>query len=161
MSMIPQRIAKAWSEFFAPRRSTAPQGPLRVLNLTRDTILATRLEAAHSSATRRKGLLGRDSLLSGEGLWIAPCESVHTFFMRFAIDLVYLDRKQQVKKVKNEVAPWRMSACWSAHSVLELPVGTIVATRTERGDSLEFAPATTPATTPAATPATVGAESRV
>jgi uncharacterized membrane protein (UPF0127 family) len=63
--------------------------------------------------------------------------------MRFAIDLIYLDRKQQVRKVINAVGPWRMSACWSAHSVLELPAGTIVATRTERGDSLEFAPAAT------------------
>jgi uncharacterized membrane protein (UPF0127 family) len=116
---------------------------LQVLNLTRGTILATRLEAARTSATRRKGLLGRDGLLSGEGLWIAPCESVHTFFMRFAIDLVYLDRKRQVKKVRSEVGPWKLSACWSAHSILELPAGTIVATGTERGDSLEFAPATT------------------
>ncbi len=143
MGMIPQRLAKAVGQFFPPYAPAAPQGPLQVLNLTRDTILATRLEAARSSATRRKGLLGRDSLSSGEGLWIAPCESVHTFFMRFAIDLVYLDRKQRVKKVRNAVGPWRMSACWSAHSVLELPAGTIVATRTERGDSLEFAPATT------------------
>jgi uncharacterized membrane protein (UPF0127 family) len=143
MWMIPQRIAKAVGQFFAPHPSPAPPGPLQVLNLTRDTILATRLDAARTSATRRKGLLGRDSLLYGEGLWIAPCESVHTFFMRFAIDLVYLDRKQQVRKVRSEVGPWRMSACWSAHSVLELPAGTIVATRTERGDSLEFAPATT------------------
>jgi hypothetical protein len=143
MWMFPQRFAKAVGQFFAPHSSPAPQGPLQVLNLTRDTILATRLEAARTSATRRKGLLGRDSFLPGEGLWIAPCESVHTFFMRFAIDLVYLDRKQQVRKVRSEVGPWRMSACWSAHSVLELPAGTIVATRTERGDSLEFAPATT------------------
>jgi uncharacterized membrane protein (UPF0127 family) len=136
-------LAKAVGQFFAPRPSAAPQGPLQVLNMTRGTILATRLEAARTSATRRKGLLGRDSLLSGEGLWIAPCESVHTFFMRFAIDLVYLDRKQQVRKVRSEVGPWKMSACWSAHSVLELPAGTIVSTRTERGDSVEFAPATT------------------
>jgi len=142
MWMIPQKIAKAVGQFFAPHPSAAPQGPLQVLNLTRDTILATRLEAARTSATRRKGLLGRDSLLSGEGLWIAPCESVHTFFMRFAIDLVYLDRNQKIRKVRSEVGPWRMSACWSAHSVLELPAGTIVATRTECGDSLEFAPAT-------------------
>jgi hypothetical protein len=142
MWMIPRRIAKAVGQFFAPHPSTAPQGPLQVLNLTRGTILATRLEAARTSATRRKGLLGRDSLLSGEGLWITPCESVHTFFMRFAIDLVYLDRKQRVRKVRSEVGPWKLSACWSAHSILELPAGTIVATRTERGDSLEFAPPT-------------------
>jgi hypothetical protein len=140
-----QRIAKALVQFFAPRPAAVPQGPLRVLNVTRGTILATRLEAAHSSATRRRGLLGREGLLSGEGLWIAPCESVHTFFMRFAIDLVYLDRNHQARKVRSGVGPWRMSACLSAHSVLELPAGTIVATQTERGDSVEFAPATTEA----------------
>jgi hypothetical protein len=146
------KMAEAVRKWFASRPA-APDGLQKVLNATRGTVLATQLTKAHTGATRRKGLLGRDSLLSGEGLWIAPCESVHTFFMRFAIDLVYLDRQQQVRKVKSEVGPWRMSACWSAHSVLELPAGTIVATRTERGDSLEFAPA--------ATPATVGAESGV
>ena len=137
-----QRIVKALREFFAPQPAAAPPGPLRVLNVTHGTVLAIRLEAAHTGPTRRKGLLGREGLLPGEGLWIAPCESVHTFFMRFPIDLVYLDRKHQVRKVRSGVGPWRMSACWSAHSVLELAAGTVAATRTERGDSVEFAPAT-------------------
>jgi hypothetical protein len=136
-----RRIAKTVGQFFAPHPAAAPQGPLRVLNATRGTILATRLEAAHSSATRRKGLLGRDCLLSGEGLWIVPCESVHTFFMRFPIDLVYLDRKNQVRKVRSNVGPWRMSACFSAHSILELPAGTVRETRTERWDTVEIGPA--------------------
>ena len=91
--------------------------------------------------TRRKGLLGRECLLPGEGLWIAPCESVHTFFMRFPIDLVYLDRKLQVRKVRHGVGAWRISACFSAHSVLELPAGTAQASRTERGDSVAIGPA--------------------
>ena len=71
-------------------------------------------------------------------MWISPCESVHTFFMRFAIDLVYLDRQQRVKKVRSNVGPWRLSACFSAHSVLELPVGTITASQTESGDTVEI-----------------------
>lgn len=140
-----QRIVKALREFFAPRPAAALQGPLRVLNVTRGTVLATRLEAAHTGPTRRKGLLGREGLLPGEGLWIVPCESVHTFFMRFPIDLVYLDRNNRIRKVRSGVGPWRMSACWSAHSVLELAAGTAAATRTERGDSVEFAPATSEA----------------
>ena len=135
-------MAKSVREWMTPRPA-APESPQKVLNVARGTVLATQLTKAHTGATRRKGLLGRESLLPGEGLWIAPCESVHTFFMRFAIDLVYLDRKQRVRKVRSAVGPWRMSACWSAHSVLELPAGTIAATRTERGDALEFAPATT------------------
>jgi uncharacterized membrane protein (UPF0127 family) len=104
-------------------------------------VLANRLEVAGSGATRTKGLLGRDGLNAGGGLWIVPCESVHTFFMRFAIDLVYLDRKNKVKKVRSAVGPWRVSACLTAHSVLELPAGTVRDTLTKAGDTLEFTPA--------------------
>jgi uncharacterized protein len=113
---------------------------LQVTNCTRGTVLATVLEVADSAPKRTRGLLGRDGLGSGEGLWIIPCESVHTFFMRFAIDLVYLDRKNKVKKVRSAVGPWRISACLWAHSVLELPAGTIRSTRTEPDDVLEFHP---------------------
>jgi len=115
--------------------------PTQARNLTRGTVLAARLENAHTAAARNRGLLGRDSLPPGEGLWIAPCESVHTFFMRFSIDLIYLDRKLRVKKVRHSVPPWRVSACLTAHSVLELPAGTAAATRTQRGDQVEIAPA--------------------
>jgi uncharacterized membrane protein (UPF0127 family) len=108
-----------------------------VRNLTRQTELASNLEIADTAAKRNKGLLGRRSLPKGEGLWIVPCESVHTFGMQFPIDLVYLDRKHRVKKVRSAVRPWRISACLSAHSILELPSGTIVATQTEKGDLLE------------------------
>ena len=113
---------------------------LKVLNLTRRTILATSVEVADHSAARRKGLLGRGSLSAGEGLWILPCESVHTFGMRFPIDLVYLDRNKTVKKVRSAVPPWRLSACLSAHSVIELASGTIRSTETCPGDKLEFSP---------------------
>lgn len=109
-----------------------------VRNLNRDTTLADKLEVAASGPRRSKGLLGRKGLGPGEGLWIIPCEAVHTFFMRFPIDLVYLDRKYSVKKVCAGVLPWRISGCLSAHSVLELPAGTIQKTNTERGDVLEI-----------------------
>lgn len=121
----------------APARSTK----LQVRNLTRETVLATELEVAGSGGTRRKGLLGRDGLAPGEGLWIVPCESVHTFFMRFPIDLVYLDRQHRVRKVRHAVGAWRLSACLSAHSILELPAGTALASKTQRGDTLELTPA--------------------
>ena len=114
---------------------------LRVTNVTRGTVLATALEVADSGPKRNKGLLGRTGLDAGEGLWIIPCESVHTFFMKFPIDLVYLDRKHRIKKVCDSVPAWRLSVCLSAHSILELPAGTIRNTRTERGDTLEFEPA--------------------
>ena len=111
---------------------------IRVLNQTRNTILATAADVADTSAKRRTGLLKKDKLVPGEGLWIAPCESVHTFFMKFAIDLVYLDKKKRVCKVRHSVPPWRLSACFTAHSVLEVPAGTIAQTGTRPGDQLTF-----------------------
>lgn len=71
-------------------------------------------------------------------MWIVPCEAVHTFFMKFAIDLIYLDKKLRVKKVRSRVKAWRVSACLSAHSILELPVGTVQETQTSLGDLLEI-----------------------
>ena len=118
----------------------APDARLLVTNLTRGSFLATRLEVADSGPKRNKGLLGRKGLAAGEGLWIIPCESVHTFFMQFPIDLVYLDRKHVIKKVREGVPPWRISVCFSAHSILELPSGTIRSTKTRAGDTLEFSP---------------------
>jgi len=117
-----------------------PEDLLRVTNLTRKTVLATCLEKADTGAKRSKGLLGRKSLPPGGGLWIVPCESVHTFWMQFPIDLVYIDRGKRVKKVRSKVPAWRLSACLSAHSILELPAGTIRCTLTQVGDILEFSP---------------------
>src|SRR3984893_15198315 len=114
---------------------------LKIFNRTRQTVLGTSVELADHGATRRKGLLGRSGLASGEGIWIVPCESVHTFWMKFPIDLVYLDRDKKVKKVRSDVAPWRISSCLSAHSVLELGSGSIQKTRTKPGDLLEFSSA--------------------
>ena len=114
---------------------------MTVSNLTRGTVLATCLEVADTGQKRNKGLLGRKGLEPGGGLWIVPCESVHTFFMQFPIDLVYLDRKYRVKKVRHSVGPWRLSACLSAHSILELPAGAIQSSQTQRGDTLEISAA--------------------
>jgi uncharacterized membrane protein (UPF0127 family) len=118
-----------------------PDVRLKISNITRQCELASRVEVADRGASRRKGLLGREGLAEGEGLWILPCEAVHTIGMRFAIDLVYLDRKMRVKKVRSNVPPWRLSACFSAHSVIELASGTVVRTQTQPGDRLEFAAA--------------------
>jgi uncharacterized protein len=70
-----------------------------------------------------RGLLGRSGLSSGEGLLLRPAGSVHTAFMRFAIDVVFLDRDLRVVKVVPEVVPWRTAACRGARAVLELPAG--------------------------------------
>jgi hypothetical protein len=121
-----------------PAHASLLEKRYRVVNLTRNSVLAESLQVADTGGTRRKGLLGRPSFSPGEGLWIIPCESVHTFFMAFAIDLIYLDREKRVRKLRGDVAPWRLSACISAHSVLELPPGTIRATQTQCGDRLAF-----------------------
>jgi uncharacterized protein len=120
------------------RRDAEPDVRMEVVNVTRGTVLATRLEVANTGAKRSKGLLGRKGLRPGEGLWIVPCESVHTFFMQFAIDLIYLDRKCRIRKVRSSVGPWRISICWSAHSILELPAGTVALTGSRVGDTLSI-----------------------
>ena len=113
---------------------------VRVVNQTRNTVLATAADVADTSAKRRTGLLKHERLEPGDGLWITPCESVHTFFMKFAIDLIYLDKKKKVKKVRHAVPPWRLSACLTAHSILELPAGTARQTGTQPGDQLTLDP---------------------
>jgi uncharacterized membrane protein (UPF0127 family) len=120
------------------RRNAKADFRFRVSNVTRQSVLAHCVEVADEGAARRKGLLGRRELRAGEGLWIRPCEAVHTFGMQFPIDLVYLDRKLRVKKVKSGVRPRRLSVCFTAHSVLELASGTIRETQTESGDRIEF-----------------------
>ena len=137
-------IALGLRNRLASRRQAPRNIPLRVTNVTRSTLLATSMEVAESSAKRNKGLLGRKCLAPGEGLWIRPCEAVHTFWMRFSIDLIYLDRKNRIRKLVSAVPPWRLSACLRAHSVIELPSGTIRETRTQLGDTLEFAVAPAP-----------------
>lgn len=111
---------------------------LRVINRTRGTVLAGSVQLAGTSAERTRGLLGRDGLAPDEGLWIIPCESVHTFGMRFAIDLIYLDRKYRIRKIRHSIKPWRLSVCLIAHSVLELPAGSVCLTGSQVGDTLEL-----------------------
>ncbi len=101
-------------------------------------MLGEAIETARSGSERKKGLLGRQGLEAGGGMWIVPCEGIHTFFMKFAIDVIYIDRKHKVRKTVARLGAWRMSLCLPAHSVLELPVGVIEASGTKPGDQLEF-----------------------
>jgi uncharacterized protein len=100
-------------------------GEVFALENTRNgRIVADRLEPAFDSDTRRKGLLGRDFLAAGTGLVIAPSNSVHTFFMRFPIDVVFVRRDGSVIKVRHAVPAWRLTAAFGAFAVVELPAGT-------------------------------------
>jgi len=110
---------------------------VRITNTTRNTELASNARAANTFWSRLVGLLGRSSLAPGEALLIEPCSSVHTAFMRFTIDVVYLDRERRVIKVVPRMAPFRASALWrGGHAVVELPAGSIENTATGVGDQL-------------------------
>jgi uncharacterized membrane protein (UPF0127 family) len=111
---------------------------LRVENQTRGRVLADRADMANTSATRRKGLLKHTSLQPGEGLWIAPCEGVHTFGMKFPIDVIFLTKSKRVLKTRPAMVKSRIAFSLRAYSVLELPAGTLAATGTVAGDQLGF-----------------------
>ncbi len=110
----------------------------RIRNITRGSALAESVDVADTSRKRSVGLLKHDSLPQGHGLWITPCEGIHTFGMKFPIDVLFLNRKKKVVKVRPDMGPWRISLCLRAHSVLELPSGAAAAAETQSGDQLEF-----------------------
>jgi uncharacterized membrane protein (UPF0127 family) len=84
------------------------------------------LEIARSSWSRFVGLMGRRELPAGHALWIEPCNSIHMFFMRFAIDVLFLDREGRVKRVLLKLKPWRVSPIvFGSRTVVELPAGTL------------------------------------
>ena len=112
-----------WLRARSSPRPAAAREILEVVNCTRQSVLATALEVAASGEKRRKGLLGRAGLAPGEGLWILPCESVHTFFMRFPMDAVFLDKELRVRRVVEGVKPFRFAWSRGARSVVELPAG--------------------------------------
>lgn len=88
---------------------------------------------------RMKGLLGRSYFNQKEALIIKPCNSIHTFFMRFAIDVIFADKQNRVVKTISNLKPWRLSGMYlSASFCIELPAGTIASSSTREGDSLLF-----------------------
>ena len=111
---------------------------LRIRNITRNTVLASSADVADTSKKRRTGLLRHTSLPEGEGLWIAPCEGVHTVGMKFPIDVLFLNKTRKVLKIRKAMQPFRLALCLRADSVLELPAGTTEKTDTAPGDQLMF-----------------------
>ena len=109
-----------------------------VRNRDRQSTLATQVTIAGTSRERRAGLKARAVLSSDAGLWIAPCEAIHTFGMRMAIDAVFLDQNFRVRKIRSSIAPRKIAFCIRAHSVLELAAGAASRSLTCTGDQLEF-----------------------
>jgi uncharacterized membrane protein (UPF0127 family) len=105
---------------------------------TSGRLVCERCVVADKTLPRMKGLLGRSSLASGEGLLIRPAPSVHTFFMRFAIDVVFLSRDGDVLKLARSVRPWRARSCRRAYAVLELAAGEAERRGLAAGDRLEL-----------------------
>ena len=106
------------------------------IRLERGPVVCERGVLAVTAWTRSKGLLGRSGLDPDEGLWIQPTGSIHMWFMRFAIDVVYADKEGRVLKLVRGIRPWRMSACRGAKVALELPVGALDRAGVEVGDHL-------------------------
>jgi uncharacterized membrane protein (UPF0127 family) len=114
-------------------------GSLTAINVTRGASLAHCARVADTPGTRMVGLLRDTMLAEGDGLWIVPCNSIHSFWMKFIFDAVFLDKKLRVVHLVREMKPWRISKiALKAHSVLELPAGLITKTQTEIGDQFEM-----------------------
>ena len=113
---------------------TAPR--MALVNQRTDEALADRIEVAVTRSDRRKGLLGRDVFAASSALIIAPCFSIHTMFMRFDIDAVFVDEDGRAVKVVRDLAPWRVALDPSAHAVVELPAGSLRDRQVNVGDRL-------------------------
>jgi uncharacterized protein len=103
-----------------------------------ERVACERCDVADHAVARMRGLLGRSNLLQGEGILLRPAGSIHTFFMRFPIDVVFLNDEGVVVEVVPRLQPWRAAGVKGAHSVLELAAGEAESRRIEVGSKLEF-----------------------
>jgi uncharacterized membrane protein (UPF0127 family) len=123
------------------------QEKLTAVNKTQSTPLASEVEIATSLFRRMKGLIGRTApdFPPGCGLWIVPCNGIHTIAMKIPIDAVYLDSKYRVLRLCRELPPFRIAPLsFRTRSVLELPAGTLARSNTKIGDVIEFQKVETP-----------------
>ena len=114
---------------------------VRVINTTRAAVLAERAGFADSIMSRALGLMGQAALPAGAGLVLDPCTSIHMFFMRFAIDALYVAQDGAVLRVVPHLRPWWLGPIiLRARYVVELPAGTAARTGTQAGDILRVEP---------------------
>ena len=114
----------------------APNDPHVLRHQRTGSTLAVALEPAFDRARRRRGLLGRTGLEPGAAMVLAPCSGIHTFFMRFAIDVLFVRRDGVVLKVCASVQPWRVAIAPRASAAIELPAGTTARAGVQSGDLL-------------------------
>jgi uncharacterized protein len=115
-----------------------PSGEKHVVVNQHAATICERCEIADRPLSRMRGLLGRTALADGEGLLVKPAPAIHTWFMRFPIDAVFLDRRMSVIEVAHGLEPWRTAACRGARAVLELAAGESRRRGIRRGDRLTF-----------------------
>jgi uncharacterized membrane protein (UPF0127 family) len=113
---------------------------LTLMNARTSCAVADDVEVALSRHARRKGLLGRNGLAPFSAMVLAPCAAVHTMFMRFAIDVVFVDGDGRALRVVPDLAPWRAAMSPLAHAVIELPAGTLASREVAVGDPLYLVP---------------------
>ena len=112
---------------------------MKITNLTQKNLLASNTRIAGSFFSRLVGLIGRKSLGASEALVITRCQSIHMFFMRFPIDVVFIDEKNRVVGLVKNIKPFQMSPVfWKADRAVELPQDTISRLNTKIGDNLLF-----------------------
>lgn len=109
---------------------------MKLINQTKNTIISEDVAVAHTLLTRTKGLLGRNQMRQGEALVITACNSIHTFFMRFPIDVLFVDKKDTIVLSAPGIRPFRLKAALTSSYVIELPTGTIARTRCSAGDKI-------------------------
>lgn len=117
-----------------------PDVTYQLENIRSGSVVADRVLTAFDSKARKKGLLGCDGLPAGSALIIAPSNAVHTWFMRFSIDIVFVARNGRVLKVRAAVRPWRVTGALRGFAVIELPAGTLERSQTLPGDTLSLSP---------------------
>jgi uncharacterized protein len=105
-------------------------------NRRTDRVIAGEIEPAFESKARNRGLLGRAGLDEGSALILAPCSSIHTFFMRFAIDVLFVARDGRVLKLYPALPAWRIAFAFRAFAAIELSAGAAAASDTRSGDSV-------------------------
>jgi uncharacterized membrane protein (UPF0127 family) len=112
---------------------------MKIINKTKNTVLAEEVIVADTCLKRIKGLLGRKDFRPGQALVIKSCNSIHTFFMNFPIDILFVDKHCRILKAISCLKPYRLSGvCFKANFVIELPAGTVASSSTAKDDAISI-----------------------
>jgi uncharacterized protein len=122
------------ASFLSAVAQAAPGTRFELVSASSGRVVVPDLAVAVESATRKKGLLGRKGLADGSGLVIAPTNAVHTFFMQFPIDILFVTKVGEVVKVRQAVPAWRMAAALRGYAVIELAAGGAARAGLQVGD---------------------------